>query len=74
MVADGLHNRFRCPDVVLGQHDTPGPAGFFPHTPDLTVSDSDDIDAVVHGVGGHGSRPESTTDPVVAACYTVTRP
>ncbi|MER5260002.1 MULTISPECIES: amidohydrolase [unclassified Streptomyces] len=73
MVADGLHTRFPRPDVLLGQHVTPGLAGFYPHTPGLTMSAADDIDVVVHGVGGHGSRPESTTDPVVTAAYIVTR-
>ncbi|MGW9244046.1 amidohydrolase [Streptomyces badius] len=73
MVADGLHSRFPLPDVVLGQHAAPGLAGFYPHTPGLVMSASDDLDVVVHGVGGHGSRPESTTDPVVTAAYIVTR-
>ncbi|RSS56746.1 amidohydrolase [Streptomyces sp. WAC01280] len=73
MVADGLHTRFPRPDVLLGQHVTPGLAGFYPHTPGLTMSASDDIDVVVHGVGGHGSRPESTVDPIVTAAYIVTR-
>ncbi|MFF1358549.1 amidohydrolase [Streptomyces sp. NPDC058297] len=73
MVADGLHTRFPRPDVLLGQHVTPGLAGFYPHTPGLTMSATDDIDVVVHGVGGHGSRPESTVDPVVTAAYIVTR-
>ncbi|WP_416971339.1 amidohydrolase [Streptomyces sp. 4F14] len=73
MVADGLHQRFPYPDALLGQHAAPGPAGFYPHTPGLAMSASDDIDVVVHGVGGHGSRPESTVDPVVTASYIVTR-
>ncbi|MFF9813199.1 amidohydrolase [Streptomyces sp. NPDC014006] len=73
MVADGLHERFPRPDVLFGQHVAPGPAGFYPHTPGLTMSAADDIDVVVHGVGGHGSRPESTVDPVVTAAYVVTR-
>ncbi len=73
MVAAGLHTRFPRPDALLGQHVTPGLAGFYPHTPGLTMSASDDIDVVVHGVGGHGSRPESTIDPVVTAAYIVTR-
>ncbi|MFJ4642729.1 amidohydrolase [Streptomyces bobili] len=73
MVADGVHERFPRPDVLLGQHVTPGPAGFYPHTPGLTLSASDDLEIVVHGVGGHGSRPESTVDPVVTAAYVVTR-
>ncbi|MEV4331041.1 amidohydrolase [Streptomyces sp. NPDC049597] len=73
MVAAGVHPRFPRPDVLLGQHVTPGLAGFYPHTPGLTMSASDDIDVVVHGIGGHGSRPESTVDPVVTAAYIVTR-
>ncbi|MFE8014546.1 amidohydrolase [Streptomyces antibioticus] len=73
MVADGIHERFPRPDALFGQHVAPGLAGFFPHTPGLTLSASDDIEVVVHGVGGHGSRPESTVDPVVTAAYVVTR-
>lgn len=73
LVADGLHERFPRPDVLFGQHVAPGPVGFYPHTPGLTMSAADDIDVVVHGVGGHGSRPESTVDPVVTAAYIVTR-
>jgi hippurate hydrolase len=73
MVADGVHERFPRPDVLFGQHVTPGLVGGYPHTPGLTLSASDDIEVVVHGVGGHGSRPESTVDPVVTAAYVVTR-
>lgn len=73
MIAHGLRERFPRPDVVLGQHVAPGLAGFFPHTPGLTMSASDDVDIVVHGVGGHGARPESTVDPLVTAAYLVTR-
>ncbi|MFI2436301.1 amidohydrolase [Streptomyces sp. NPDC018693] len=73
MVRDGIHERFPRPDALFGQHVTPGPAGFCSHTPGLILSASDDLDIVVHGVGGHGSRPESTVDPVVTAAYVVTR-
>ncbi|MEU9332723.1 amidohydrolase [Streptomyces sp. NPDC048290] len=73
MVADGLHTRFPRPDVLFAQHAAPGVVGCYPHTPGLTMSAADDIDVVVHGVGGHGSRPESTVDPVVTAAYIVTR-
>ncbi|MFF9622393.1 amidohydrolase [Streptomyces griseosporeus] len=73
MVADGLHERFPRPDALFGQHVAPGPAGFYPHSPGLAMSASDDIDVVVHGVGGHGSRPEATVDPVVTAAHLVTR-
>ncbi|GAA3308726.1 amidohydrolase [Streptomyces cinereospinus] len=73
MVADGAHERFPRPDALFGQHAVPGPAGLYAHTPGLIMSASDDIDVVVHGVGGHGSRPETTVDPVVTAAYIVTR-
>ncbi|MGW3193468.1 amidohydrolase [Streptomyces sp. NPDC001118] len=73
MVADGLYERFGRPDVLLGQHATPGLAGLYPHAPGLIMSASTDVDIVVHGHGGHGSRPEATVDPVVTAAYLVTR-
>lgn len=73
MVADGLYERLARPDVLLGQHAAPGPVGFYAHTPGLVMSASTDIDIVVHGRGGHGSRPETTVDPVVTAAYLVTR-
>ncbi|MEU6088517.1 amidohydrolase [Streptomyces sp. NPDC047085] len=73
MIADGLYERFGRPDVLLGQHAAPGPAGLYPHAPGLIMSASTDVDIVVHGRGGHGSRPEATVDPVVTAAYLVTR-
>ncbi|MCX5049658.1 MULTISPECIES: amidohydrolase [unclassified Streptomyces] len=73
MVADGLYERFVRPDVLLGQHAAPGPVGFYAHSPGLIMSASTDLDIVVHGTGGHGSRPETTVDPVVTAAYLVTR-
>lgn len=73
MVADGLYERFPRPDVLLAQHAAPGPAGLYAHSPGLIMSAATDIDIVVHGLGGHGSRPEATVDPVVTAAYIVTR-
>ncbi|MFH8486788.1 amidohydrolase [Streptomyces longisporoflavus] len=73
MVADGLQERFPRPDAVYGQHVAPGPAGLVAHTPGLIMSAADNVEIVVHGVGGHGSRPEATVDPVVTAAYIVTR-
>ncbi|MEU6667034.1 amidohydrolase [Streptomyces sp. NPDC046727] len=73
MVADGLYERFGRPDVLLGQHAAPGPAGLYPHSPGLIMSAATDVDIVVYGRGGHGSRPETTVDPVVTAAYLVTR-
>ncbi|MGW2489481.1 amidohydrolase [Streptomyces sp. NPDC001606] len=73
MLEDGLYERFGRPDALLGQHAAPGPAGLYPHAPGLIMSAATDVDIVVHGRGGHGSRPEATVDPVVTAAYLVTR-
>ncbi|MFC9277968.1 amidohydrolase [Streptomyces collinus] len=73
MVEDGLYERFGRPDVLLGQHAAPGPTGLYPHAPGLIMSASTDVDIVVHGRGGHGSRPEATVDPVVTAAHLVVR-
>ncbi|MFD5631312.1 amidohydrolase [Streptomyces sp. NPDC127072] len=73
MVADGLYDRFPRPEVLLGQHVAPGPTGLYAHVPGLIMSATTDVDIVVHGRGGHGSRPETTVDPVVTAAYIVTR-
>ena len=73
MVEDGLYDRFPRPDVLLGQHVAPGPAGLYAHVPGLIMSASTDVEIVVHGQGGHGSRPETTVDPIVTAAYIVTR-
>ncbi|WP_055525299.1 amidohydrolase [Streptomyces graminilatus] len=73
MLADGLYERFPRPDALLAQHAAPGPAGLYPHVPGLIMSASTDVDVTVHGRGGHGSRPETTVDPVVTAAYIVTR-
>ncbi|MFJ7900220.1 amidohydrolase [Streptomyces sp. NPDC096198] len=73
MVEDGLYERFPRPDALLAQHAVPGPAGLYAHRPGLILSASTDMDIVVHGRGGHGSRPEATVDPVVTAAYLVTR-
>ena len=73
MVADGLYDRVPRPDVLLGQHVAPGPAGLYAHVPGLIMSATTDVEIVVHGRGGHGSRPETTVDPVVTAAYLVTR-
>lgn len=61
------------PVVVLGQHVGPLPAGVVSLTAGAAMAGVDDLAVVLHGQGGHGSRPETTTDPVLAAAATVVR-
>ena len=73
MVDDGLFDRFGRPEVVLGQHVAPFPAGNLAVRPGPAFAAADALRVVLHGHGGHGSRPETTVDPVVMAAATVMR-
>ncbi len=73
MVADGLYSRIPRPDVVLGQHVAPLPAGLIGLTAGPAFAASDSLRITLTGVGGHGSRPEATIDPVLMAASTVVR-
>jgi amidohydrolase len=73
MVGDGLFERFGVPAIVLGQHVGPLPAGMIGHASGPVMAASDSAQVVLHGRGGHGSRPETTIDPVLMAAHIVTR-
>jgi len=73
MIADGVLDRYPKPDIVLGQHVTPLPTGMIGVRPGTQMAASDGLTVVLHGRGGHGSRPHSTIDPVVMAAATVMR-
>ncbi|HEY0716088.1 MAG TPA: amidohydrolase [Streptosporangiaceae bacterium] len=73
MVDDGLFRRFPAPDIVLGQHVSPLPAGLIGHASGPVMAASDSAEVVLYGRGGHGSRPASTVDPVLMAANVVTR-
>jgi amidohydrolase len=73
MIDDGLYDRFPRPEVVLGQHVAPLPAGLLALQPGPAFAAADSLRVVLHGQGGHGSRPEASIDPVVMAASTVLR-
>ncbi|WP_433362696.1 amidohydrolase [Actinoplanes sp. CA-142083] len=73
MVSDGLFERFGRPDVVLGQHVAPIPAGIIGLHPGVAFAAADGIRVTLFGRGAHGSRPETSVDPVVMAAATVLR-
>jgi len=71
MIDDGLFERFGTPDVALGQHVTPAPAGWVLFRPGPVMTASDALKIVLHGRGAHGSAPEQSIDPVVMAASTI---
>jgi len=73
MLDDGLFDRFGTPSVVLGQHVAPMPAGFLGLRSGPAFAAADALRVVLHGRGAHGSRPETSVDPVLMAAATVLR-
>lgn len=73
MVDDGLFDRFPKPDVVLGQHVAPLPAGKIAGHPGPSYAGSDSLRVRLVGRGAHGSMPEASVDPIVLAAATVLR-
>ncbi|SFB45673.1 hippurate hydrolase [Amycolatopsis marina] len=73
MVRDGLFAHAGTPDVVLGQHVVPGPAGWVLTRPGVLMAATDALRVRLYGRGGHGSRPETTVDPAVLASSVVLR-
>jgi hippurate hydrolase len=73
MLDAGILDRYPKPDVVLGQHVTPLPAGVIGVRSGTQMAASDGLTVTLHGRGGHGSRPHATIDPVVMAAATVMR-
>jgi len=68
MLADNLYQRFGTPDLVVGLHDTNAlAAGTIGIASGPTLAGVTSIDVVMHGIGGHGARPQDGKDPVVMA-------
>src|SRR3954463_5291864 len=73
MIDDGLFDRFPKPEIILGQHVMPAPAGSIAYRPGTTQAAADSLEVRLFGRGAHGSMPESSVDPVVMAAATVLR-
>lgn len=73
MVRDGLVDRLPRPEVALGQHVVPGPAGSVLVSPGPIMASCDDFRITLHGKGSHGASPHLGIDPVVMAASLVVR-
>jgi len=73
MIDDGLFQRFPKPDVILGQHVMPNPAGAISSRSGVVTSAGDSLQIRLFGRGAHGSMPQASIDPVVMAASTVMR-
>ena len=77
MVNDGLYDpqRHGCPvpDIVLGQHVGPIPAGVVASKAGTVMNSSDAFKVTIFGRGGHGSMPHRCIDPIVIAAHIIVR-
>lgn len=73
MIEDGLFDRVPRPDIVLGQHVAPHPAGLMIHQTGPVLAAADTLAVTLFGRGAHASAPELSVDPIVMAASVITR-
>lgn len=73
MLDDGLWEEYGLPepDYFIGMHTAPGPVGVVVSAGGPKMAGTDQIDILFKGVGGHGSMPHLTKDPVLMAAMAV---
>ena len=72
MVDDDLYDRVPKPELLISAHVFPvWPAGTVAVRAGRRMAGSDQLDVTLHGVGGHGSAPHNTIDPVVMGARSV---
>ena len=72
LLKDNLYTRFPQPDFAIALHDKADlETGKIGYTPDYAMASATSIDIKIRGVGGHGSAPETTKDPIVVAAQVV---
>lgn len=72
MLTAGLYRRFPTPDYALALHAAGYlPAGTVGVLEGYTHANSDTVEIVVRGIGGHGAFPHEAKDPVVLAARIV---
>ena len=72
MLADGLYSKIPRPDFAIALHDSADlEAGKISYTPGYAMANSTSVEITIRGLGGHGSKPEATKDPVVVAAETI---
>jgi amidohydrolase len=72
MLADAFYTRFPKPDYALALHDNAQlEAGKVGYCPGYALASSTSVDIIIRGRGAHGSQPQSSKDPIVAAAELV---
>ncbi len=75
MVNDGLYKKHKIPepDYLFGIHAAPIAVGIIAAATGVRMAGTDQFDVTFHGIGGHGSTPNLSKDPVVMAATAITQ-
>lgn len=71
MEAEMYNKGVPVPDHMFGLHTWPIPVGSINNGYNVRFAGSDQLDVTFQGVGGHGSSPEVTKDPIVMAATAI---
>ncbi len=72
MVEDGLFKKVPRPHACAALHvDTDTHVGEIALVPGWFTANTDSVDIVIHGKGGHGAAPNLAQDPIVAAAHVI---
>ncbi|MGL2993618.1 amidohydrolase [Flavobacterium sp. TSSA_36] len=71
-MADEMYNKgVPIPDLLLGMHTGPAPVGVYLNRPGERMAGAVQLDVTFFGIGGHGSTPEQTKDPIIMAANAI---
>ncbi|MFM6904873.1 MAG: amidohydrolase [Acinetobacter tjernbergiae] len=75
MVNDGLYKKYKIPepDYLFGIHAAPVAVGVIAAATGVRMAGTDQFDVTFHGIGGHGSTPNLSKDPIVMAATAITQ-
>lgn len=75
MVNDGLYTKYNIPepDYLFGIHTAPIATGMVVVGSGVRMAGTDQFDVTFNGIGGHGSTPNLSKDPIVMASTAITQ-
>jgi amidohydrolase len=72
MLTGGIYSLIPRPDYLIALHDNAElEAGKVAYCPGFALANSTSVEITIRGLGGHGSKPEATKDPIVVAAQTI---
>ncbi len=72
MVRDGLYDKVPKPSAIVASHTNPlWPAGAVGLAQGRRLAGADQLTVVIKGIGGHGSTPNASIDPVVMSAAAI---